>query len=127
METTRAGRSRGIDDLVPQFGMRSGNAAVKFSIEHNPAANPGSHRYIDQPRLVLTGPPTSLRHGRSIGVVFQDYLHLKHAGQIFHWILPTPPGKKINFAKLSADRIYRTRRANPYAGDFSPGLSGRLL
>src|ERR1700681_821883 len=106
METTRAGRPRGIDDLVPQFGMKSSNAAVKLSIEDNSAANPGSDRYIDQPRLVLTGPPTRLRHGRGIGVVFQDYLHLKHVGQIFHWILSPPPGKKINFAKLSGDRIY---------------------
>ena len=61
-----------------------------------------------------------------IGVVFQGYLHMEYARQVFHRILPAPSGKKINFAKLSGEWVYRTCGSNSYAGDFNTGNLCRL-
>jgi hypothetical protein len=51
---------------------------------------------------------------------------MEHASQVFHWVLPAPPGKKINFAKFSGERVNRTGGPNPYAGDFTTGNLCRL-
>src|SRR5258708_13778597 len=107
-EPARTERSSGIDDLVAKFGMSSTYAAIKVSVEDNPAANPGSNRDIDESRLALSGAPTCLGEIGGIGVVFQGNLNTEHASQVFHSILFAPPRSKINSPKPSRQRVLRT-------------------
>src|SRR5260370_1246159 len=65
--------------------------------------------------------PTRLGESGGIGVVFQGNPNAEHTKQVFHWILSAPPPQKINFAKLSRERVYRTSGSNSYAGDFNTG------
>ncbi len=106
--------------------MRPTDAAVKLSVKDNPAADSGSNRHIDEPRLVLPGAPACLRHGCGIGIVFQRHLHFENASQVFHGILPAPSRKKIHFPKPAREWVHGTSRSNPYAGDLNPGKACRL-
>jgi hypothetical protein len=121
METTRALRASGIDDMVAKFRMSAVDSAVKLAIENNSAANSRTDGTIDQPRSIAARSPSNFRERGSISIVLQHHVHIKNRGQIAHRSLPTPAGQEIHIAKLAAHGIHRPCRSDPNASQLDFG------
>src|SRR6202049_2414873 len=120
-EAARTLRARRIDHVMSNLGMGAVDAAIELAIENDSAANAGADGHIDQSGPISSGAPTGFRQRGSVAVVLQGDAQFEPPGQIPHWPLAAPAGKKVHIAKLAAQRIYRSSGSNANAAEPDSG------
>src|SRR6202158_1204610 len=113
--------TRWIDHVMSNLGMGAVDAAIKLAIENDSSANAGADGHIDQSRPISTSAPAGFREGGSVAVVLQGNAQIETRGQIPHWTLAAPAGKKVHIAKLAAQSIHRPGGCNANAAEPDSG------
>src|SRR5579872_711755 len=98
------------------------DAAIELSVENHSPANAGTDGYVDQARSILACAPSSFGQGSGVAVIFKCDPHVENLRKIVDWTLASPSRKKVNVAKLAADRIDRTCGSDADAREFYASL-----
>src|SRR5271170_911442 len=108
--------------MMTNFRMCSVYAAIELPVQNDAATDSRSDGHVYQPRPILSCSPTGFSESAGVGIVFQGHSYFENLSQVAYGILPTPPGKKINVAKFSSDRVDRASRADSNATDLLAGI-----
>src|SRR5882762_9193429 len=116
-------RPRRINHVMPHLRMRPVYAAIKLSVQNDPAAYPSAHRNVNQSLLPAARSPSRFTQRRCVAIIFQRRTHSERALQILHWIAAFPRRQEIHVAEFPCEWVHPPRRPNSNPGNFRARLA----